>query len=409
MNKSLLLALTALAPLSVADEVTLKDGTIYKDCTVEVETPESISLLVPVSGGIRESKTIKRELIDTIVKTSPDELAAAKISKTYAKPEEMNARELEAAVEELDGIIKKNPQGQAHDAAVKARAAVVVLLEEKKLVEGTKAAQDAKEEAEVTVRTKYDHEANKLLKRFKALNTARKPYLAMAIYDRMRENYPGSAALAEAYPDAVRISGQINRTLDVMIAAKEKSLEKEREMLNKEEKIRRENGKLTKEQRQALLDAFQKKQLAIRERENQLTETHRALRKKVRERGDRWFEPAPGSLEALRDLKLVASADAERLKNQKPEEGAGSAALEKTWKLCDEKKFDEAVDSLADVRTARVPREYYEELTETVRVGLQEQRARERMERAEAARKAREDRDKKRQEERAAAKAAKKK
>ncbi len=38
------------------------------------------------------------------------------------------------------------------------------LLEEKKLVEGAQAAQEAKEEAEVTVRTKYDHEANKLLK-----------------------------------------------------------------------------------------------------------------------------------------------------------------------------------------------------------------------------------------------------
>ena len=44
-----------------------------------------------------------------------------------------------------------------------------------------------------------------------------------------------------------------------------------------------------------------------------------------------------------------------------------------------------------------------------VRVGLREQRARERAERAEAARKAREDRDKKRQEEREAAAKAKKK
>ncbi|MFR4223898.1 MAG: hypothetical protein ACLT38_09925 [Akkermansia sp.] len=58
------------------------------------------------------------------------------------------------------------------------------------------------------------------------------------------------------------------------------------------------------------------------------------------------------------------------------------------------------MEVLTELRTAQVPREYYEELTETVRVGLREQRARERAERAEAARKAREDRDKKRQEER---------
>lgn len=76
--------------------------------------------------------------------------------------------------------------------------------------------------------------------------------------------------------------------------------------------------------------------------------------------------------------------------------------------MCDEKKFGEAEEILADIRSAQVPREYYEELRETVRVGLQEQRARERAERAEAARKIREDRDKKRQQEREAAKAKKK-
>ena len=62
MNKSLILALTALVPLAAADEVKLKDGTVYKDCTVEVETPESVSLLVPVAGGIKDSVTVKREL-----------------------------------------------------------------------------------------------------------------------------------------------------------------------------------------------------------------------------------------------------------------------------------------------------------------------------------------------------------
>ena len=40
MNKSLILVLTAFVPLAAADEVKLKDGTVYKDCTVEVETPE---------------------------------------------------------------------------------------------------------------------------------------------------------------------------------------------------------------------------------------------------------------------------------------------------------------------------------------------------------------------------------
>lgn len=111
----------------------------------------------------------------------------------------------------------------------------MVLLERKNCGRG-QAAQEAKEAAEVTVRTKYDHEAGKLLKRFKALNTARKPYQAMAVYDRLRQNYPGSAALAEAYPDAVRISAQVNRTLDVLIAAKEKSLERERQVLSRRRK-----------------------------------------------------------------------------------------------------------------------------------------------------------------------------
>ena len=405
MNKSLILVLTAFVPLAAADEVKLKDGTVYKNCTVEVETPESVSLLVPVSGGIKDSVTVKRDLIESIRKATPDELEAARIGKMYAKPETMNAGDLEKALADLDKTIKKNPQGLAHDAAVKARARVVVLLEEKKLTEEARAAQNAREEAEVTVRTKYDHEANKLLKRFKAL-AVRNPYQAMAVYDRLRD---GHLTEAESNLLLARIAGQLNRKLEVMIAAKEKSLEKEREALRKEEEKRRGNPKLTKEQRQVLMDAFQKRQTAIRERENQLTEVYRALRKKVKERGDRWFEPTAGSLEAMRDLKLVAATDAERLKKQDPENGAGSAALEKAWNLCDEKKFDEAMEVLTELRTAQVPREYYEELTETVRVGLREQRARERAERAEAARKAREDRDKKRQEEREAAAKAKKK
>ena len=36
MNKSLILVLTAFVPLAAADEVKLKDGTVYKNCTVEV-------------------------------------------------------------------------------------------------------------------------------------------------------------------------------------------------------------------------------------------------------------------------------------------------------------------------------------------------------------------------------------
>lgn len=136
----------------------------------------------------------------------------------------------------------------------------MVLLEEKKLTEEARAAQNAREEAEVTVRTKYDHEANKLLKRFQAL-AVRNPYQAMAVYDRLRDGYPGSAALADAYPDAARIAGQLNRKLEVMIAAKEKSLEKEREALRKEEEKRRGNPKLTKEQRQVLMDASRKGRL----------------------------------------------------------------------------------------------------------------------------------------------------
>lgn len=401
MNKTFILALASLAPFAVADEVKLKDGTVYKNCTVDVETPETVTILVPVSGGIKDSISLKREQIESIAKASPDEVAAAKINKTYAKPESMDVKALEAAVVDLDGTIKKNPQGQAHDAAVKARAQVVVLLEEKKQETEDKAAQTAREEEAVTARTRYDHESGKLLKRFKAFSAAAKPYQAMAVYDRLKEKYPASSALAEAYPDAVRTVGQVKRKLDVMIAAKEKALEKERLAMSAESERRRaENNKLPPEQQQARLEAFHKKQVAMQERENQLTEVHRAHYKKVQKRGDRWFEPTAGSLEAMRDLKRVVDTDAERLKDQEKEEGAGSAALEKTWSLCDEKKFDEAMESLAEVRSAGVPKEYYEELSETVGAGFQEQRARERDERAAAARKMREQRDKESKEKR---------
>ena len=112
------------------------------------------------------------------------------------------------------------------------------------------------------------------------------------------------------------------------------------------------------------------------ERENQLTEVYRALRKKVKERGDRWFEPTAGSLEAMRDLKLVAATDAERLKKQDPENGAGSAALEKAWNLCDEKKeiLKELLFRMNAVKTAEdkkyvlmnAPKERLEEIIQVL-------------------------------------------
>ncbi len=394
MNKSLIFALSTLAPLVMADEITLKDGTVHKDCKIEFETPESVTAQVKVSGNIRESMTFKREQIASITKQSPDELAAAKLKKRYVNVESMPAAELENVVADMDSTIKKNPKGLAHDAAVEIKTKATARIEALKAKAAAEAEAAAKEEESITERTRFDHEAGKLLKQFKAAK-ASKPFKAMAIYDRLRDDYPGSDALKQAYPDALKLAQDLDKKLEEKIKAREKAKQKERAAIAKEEADRRANAKHTREQQDAQRAFTNKKKDAITARESRLRKECDERRKEARQRGDSWYEPVGGSVESMRDVKRVSEAAVERLKNQQPEAGEGSAALAKAWQLCDEKKFDEAKDVLRDVRTARIDSEYYEELQETIRVGAQEQAAKEREARAAAARKAREGRDKK--------------
>ncbi len=388
MNKALIVAMASLVPLAVADEIKLKDGKVYSDCRIDAETPEFVSVQVKVAGGIWENITIKRELIASIEKDSPDEIGAAKLKRNYANVDTLSQASLENVVKDMDAVIKKNPKGLMHDAATDIKGKAVARLDKLKAEAAAIAEAEAKEAAAVTIRTQYDYEANKLLKKFKALKGS-KPFDAMAVYVRLKEGYPGTKALKDAQADALKLVEDLDKKLNSRIAAKEKFLKQERAALAKEEEQRRANPDLTREQLKELRDVFRKKQDAVRDRETKLSEEHRDRRVAAREKGDRWFEPVSGCLDSMREIKRLTSSELERMKGDEPETGAGSEALAKAWALCDEEKFEEAWEVYDEVRAAQVPREYRQELETLIREGVRKQKAAAREKAKEEARKKR--------------------
>ncbi len=388
MNKALIVAMASLIPLAVADEIKLKDGKVYSGCRIDAETPEFVSVQVKVAGGIWENITIKRELIASIEKDSPDEVGAVKLKRNYANVDTLPQASLENVVKDMDAVIKKNPKGLMHDVATDIKSKAVARLDKLKAEAAAIAEAEAKEAAAVTIRTQYDYEANKLLKKFNALKAA-KPFEAMAAYDRLKDGYPGTKALKDAQADALKLVEDLDKKLGARIAAKEKFLKQERAALAKEEEQRRANPNLTREQLKELRDSFRKKQDAVRDRETKLTEEHRDRRVAAREKGDKWFEPVSGCIDSMRELRRLTSSALEQLKGEEPETGAGSEALAKAWTLCDEEKFEEAWEVFAEVRAAQVPREYRQELETVIREGVRKQKAEAREKAKEEARKKR--------------------
>lgn len=384
MKKSILLACSLLVPMTLADEVKMKDGTLYKGCTIEIEDVDTISILVPISGGIKDSVTLKRGDIEYIKKLTAEEILCNKLQKNYATPGNMSIAQLEAGVKEMDSLLKKHPKDKATDVISAIKTTLSTTLAEKKVVLEQKEKELAAEEAAVTDRTRYDHEAKKLARRFKA-RAKTSTYQALAVYDKLRADYPGTEALAEIEPTAKKMILSLNSQLANMIVKKEKSLQKERDLLSKEEAAIRANRKLTVEQRRELQAKWRTKMTALRERESDLTAQHRALRKKVREKGDYWYEPIAESLDSLRELKSYAAREADRVKvplaDDAPKPGAATKAMAEAWKLCDEKKFSEAMDQITVLRLVRVPREYFSGLEEAIRTGAKEQLIKEREER----------------------------
>ncbi len=398
MKRSLILAMAMVTPCIFADEVKMKDGTVYKDCTIDSETDTEYHLLVPVSKSIKDSVTVLKENVESVVKSTLEELAIEKLNKKYKDIDTLDSKGLEEALKDLEKTVAATPKegktAEIYKTAFALQKKVKAKLDA--IGDKEKAAAEAKEAelAKVNVRNKYDFEANRLLERMKKLNVDGKQVFMMEIYDRLRDEYPGTEAVAQGYVMVKKVLPPLNDSLKKQIATLEKKLEKERTAIQTENDARRANGKLTPEQREALQEQSTKKMRAISDRETKLRDEYRAIRDKLREKQYRWFNPPAGCLDAMKDLQRLADTEVKRIKQPmneaEPYAGEATKAMALAWELADAGKFDEAREQVQILKEARVPGEYYEELDGIVYEGQQDLRVKEREERAAAAAKERE-------------------
>lgn len=391
MKRFVLPTLLLATPLAFADEIHMVDGTVYKDCTIELETPQEVSFVVPVSKSIKDSKTVARDQIKEIIKSTPDEQEFSKLARRYEQLEVLSLEDLKEAKEILDKFVEKYPKSKK---LTEAQALQGKLGDELKKNEeaAAKAAAEAKanEPTEEEMRRfRYDIEAGRLLDQMKACVKAQDAVGAMQVFDTLKQKYPGSQSFVEAYPVAGQIAKQMKVSLNKMI--KEAEARKEAEE-KKENQADSKSKNMTAEQK----TAYTKKKMEKRAKEAEVRKKYSEFVAKLREKRIRWFKPTPGYVPALEELLRVATTDAEtleaRLEEVMPDAGKATDAFKKAWEHVDAKKYAEASEQLSTIRATRADKEYYEALDDAITAGKQQER--------EAARAAREEEAKKRIEER---------
>lgn len=371
-------SILCLAPLALADEVQLNDGTVYKDCIVENETDKDVTIVIQVSKTIRDSKVIAKSQIQSIRKSSPDERQYAELVRKYGDVESLTPDEVMKGAELTQKFISQYDKSKLLDKAKELEAKLVATMEQKEKEDAEAAEADSQEEevqvsAEEMKRRGYDIEAEKILKKYKGKIKQKNVFAAMLYFDELSQKFNASEAYKEARESAAKVLPQLEENLAKMAAQAEA---KQQDAVKAEAKRRQEfsNQKrspgLNAEQRRVIEEAEMRwrEEVAKRketrdERRNQYMEKIRELR----EKNMRWFNPIPDMPESLRELERVAKADAEKISRelQYPDQdkaGKGSEELKKAWKALDEGRLDDASKALSEARGMRVPREYWETL-----------------------------------------------
>lgn len=359
------------ASLALADEVRLNDGTIYKDCVVESETAENVTIIVPVSKTIKDTKTIPVADISLIIKSTPDERAFADLSRKYGDVKGLSGDDLKKGVELVEKFVSDNPKSKVLDKAKELEGALKAASEA-----GEK--EEAKEEEkqavspEIMKKEGYDIDSNKLLVKFQATLKQGNVIPAMLFFDQLSQNYGASEAYKKARKSADKILPQLVKNLSAMLKAaesKEQEIYKEETRKTTEINAKRRQAK-TEEQKAAAskMDEEWREQLdKTRQARLALKSKYREEIQKVREKKMRWFNPVPDLPDSIRDLERVAQDDLERVKRELKDvefdkAGKGSQALKTAWEALDKGELELAANAVAEIRSLRVPREYWEQL-----------------------------------------------
>ncbi len=397
MKFHIITTLLCLAPVVLADEVVLKDGTVYKDCVVEHETDKAVTILVPVGKTIKDSKTIDKDKIESIAKSTPDEREYSDIKRRYSDIDVLTDEEKTKAL----GIGEKFLETYKDSKLAPEVTKHVDSLKEA-LADNEEAADEAKGDAEaeeVDVRTAYDANAGKVLEKFKERMKQGKVIPAMVAFDELYKNYAASTAYEEARRSVEKSLPKLVSNLGKMKEAAEKKERDERARDSEKtmDFVKKKNDpKLTADQVKMVKDAedkWRKEQNVKREVAKKKRTDYVEQVRVLREKGLKWFNPIPDVPESIRDLERIATSDMERIKNEikYPDNdiaGKGSAALKEAWKNLDEGNLQEAEDALSTVKRTRVPEKYWEQLGDDLKKAKEAAREKEKADR-EAANEAR--------------------
>lgn len=377
MKSPLLSTLLLLAPFAMSDEIQMLDGKVYKNCTIEVETDASISFMVPVSKGIKDSMTVQKDQVKLVVRSTPDEKAFAKLEETYENaPGGDQLDWAEKGVKAYEGFAAKYPQSKLKsDVEKKLEALKAIVQKEKDRIAQEEAEKKAAEPTpEELMKGRYDIEANKLLESMTSKAKQANAIGAMQAYDSLRKNYPASQAYVEGTDMVSKLLPQLGTNLDKMLASAKAKKEAEEKKQEEERKLERKLlSQMTPEQKEELKKRQEEKRNAAKAKREQ----YRDFVTKLREKKVRWFNPDPNYVDSLEDLKRTLEEDLRDIKQELADRQAGNSeaglatpAFKKAWELVDAGKFEEAREELSVIRSSRVKQEYWSELQTKIMDGI---------------------------------------
>lgn len=373
-------SLLCFATVAIADEVRLVDGTIIKDCTIDVENDKEITISVPISKTIKDTKTIARDQVLLIKKSTKDEKDYSALKSKYSELDNLPLEDLKKGEQDLDEFIKNNAQSKKIDEAkgLLGKIKEMVALKEKAQTETQDKEEKSKPSEKDVKRFSYDIEANKVLDDFKARIKKRETIRAMISFDQLAQNYSASSAYAESREVVAKVLPQLVKNLGQMSKNAEEKSKKDRKSesdktLELQSVARKTN--LTPEQKAAAQEKLDNWRQELARREEMRNAQRTKFREEVAKLKDkkiRWYNPIPEIPMSIRDLESIAQADLKRvereLKDAKYDHaGKGSLGIKTAWEALDAGELDKATEALADVKAARVGRDYWDALDVEIR------------------------------------------
>lgn len=211
-------------------EVELNNGTVYKNCSVSVETEEYIILDVPQEGKtIKEEKKIQKSDIKKIVRPSEEEVSYKKLERLFLDETAVN----EQSVSDLDMAIGKflkkfpNSPGKAKIEAEQAKnKEILTHLKAGEIKLDGKWITKAEQE-----RIAYTLFSKRYLGQMKASAAAKNYRMALNFYEKIKSDFPASEAFVDADKLVRKVCPLYEKQLqDQFETAKQQSDQDQKEM-----------------------------------------------------------------------------------------------------------------------------------------------------------------------------------